>query len=251
MILWLMGIGLAGFILGLLLMPSQRSKLLVGGLSLALLVAGAVTMIGNDRWHWGMHVEKTTRVTALQPTVSNPNVNFLLYSPIKRAHHERVYVYRRADRQKQLHTAATLKTTNRVVRTQRQSARLLTVQRRWTYNNRWWRTLFRGTGHHNLLVRETNTFEIPTNWEILSVNQAKWLEKKATKLTIQAQQTTTRAVKTQLQQAQAADPQLTSSQLAQLKQQYQQRAQQLATQQAKRQVPALLAQAKCQSIYSE
>ncbi|MFB9769800.1 DUF4811 domain-containing protein [Lactiplantibacillus modestisalitolerans] len=249
MILVILGIGLAGFILGLLLMPTHRSQLTVGGISLVVLVGAAILMIGNDQWHWGMHCEKTTHVTALQPTISNPNVNFLLYSPVKQAEHEKVYVYRRADHQKQLHTAASLKTTNRVTRTHRQSARLLTIQHRWAYNNHWWRTLFRGTGHHNLLIRETNTFEIPANWSVLSVNQAKWLEKRANRLTTTARKTSAQAVASQLKRAQAANPRLNATQLTALKRQYEQKAQQAAHEQARAAVPALLEAAQRQSIY--
>ncbi|WP_318766768.1 DUF4811 domain-containing protein [Lactiplantibacillus carotarum] len=250
MILILLGLSLAGFVLGFLLLPTHHSQWLVGGTSLIVMVVAAILMIGNDTWHWGMHKTTTRQTTTLTSAVKNPYASLLLYTPVRHAKTEKVYVYRANGQTKTQHSTASLTTTNRVTRTSQTTARLVNQQQRWTYNNSAWRWLFKWTGHHHLLVKETNTFELPTDWQMLSVTQAHWLAKRAKYLDTEAQRTVKQAVKKQVQAAVVADPSLTKAQQAALAKKVQATATKQAAAAAQTALPKLLKQARQQSIYN-
>ncbi|MFC6179732.1 DUF4811 domain-containing protein [Lactiplantibacillus daowaiensis] len=249
MILIILTVGLIIFIAGFLIGHSERQRLMVGSIGLILLVFAAVLMIGNDTWHWGMHVQTKTTTTKLTSSVKNDYVNLLLYEPVKQSNTEKVYVYRAKAATKRQHTAISIKTTNRVHTTTSRQAKLTTTTKRWAYNNQTWRWLYADTGSHTTLISTHNTFTVPKTWATLSVSQAKWLEKQAKTVQKTATATVTKAVTAKVKAAKTADPSLTSAQVAKLTKQVQAAATKQATQQEPAMIKKLIAEAKQQSIH--
>lgn len=249
MILIILGLSLVGFIIGFLAMPSHRLQWLVGGLSLIVMVTAATLMIGNDTWHWGMRQRTTTQTITLQSSATNPYASLLLYTPVRHAKTEKVYVYRAQGQAKLHHSAARLATTNRVTRTTNQTARMVNQQRRWTYQNQFWRWLFSWTGHHNQLVKETNTYALPSSWQVLSVTQAKWLAKRAKQFDAESKTATAKAITSQVKATKMANPQMTKAATATLVKKVEATAKKQAAKQAQTALPKLLKQARQQSIY--
>ncbi|ETY74881.1 DUF4811 domain-containing protein [Lactiplantibacillus fabifermentans] len=249
MILVILTIGLIVFIVGFLALNTAWQRLSVGTLGLIILVFAAVMMIGNDKWHWGMHQTTTTKTETLTSAVKNNYVDLLLYEPVKKSNTEKVYVYRTTDSSKRQNTAVSLKAHNTVKTANVTQAKLTIKTTRWTYDSSAWRWLYSHTGKHTTLVKTENTFTIPKSWATLSVSQAQWLQKQAKLLSVKAKTEMTATVTAQVKKAQTADPNMTAAEVKALTKSVEQK----VAAQAKQAQPALIAklvkQAQARSIH--
>ncbi|WP_143461403.1 DUF4811 domain-containing protein [Levilactobacillus enshiensis] len=249
MILIALFLGIIIFVGGFLLMPTQHQRLLFGGMGLIVLLASAVLMIGNDNWHWGMHHHSETTTTQIASISPSKQLSVLVYQPIRRSNTESVYVYRQTTSKRQLHTAASLKTTNRVQYRNVTQAKLVTKTTTWRYNNSFWRWLFSWTGTHHDLVGRQNTFVLPKSWITLSTHQAKWLSTAVKQREAAAKIAMTHAVTASVKKAVDANPNLTAKELAQVKQRAVTTVQKKAQQQAAPILNQLITQAKAQPVH--
>jgi len=249
MILIALFLGIIIFVGGFLLMPTKGKRLTIGGLGLIVLVASATLMIGNDNWHWGMHQHSETVTTNIASISPSKQLNVLVYQPVRKSNTEKVYVYRKTTSKRQLHTAASLKTTNRVHYRNVSQAKMVTKTTTWRYNNSFWRWLFSWTGTHHELVGHQNTFVLPNSWTTLSTHQAKWLSAAVKKREAAAKTTMAQAVTAAVKKEVATDPNLTAKQLAQVKQQAEATVKKAAQQQAVTVLNQLIKQAKTQSVH--
>lgn len=238
MILILLLLGIVLFIAGFLLLPTKRQRFFGGSLGLILVLVMAILMIGNDNWHWGMHHATTTKTVKIASISPSKKLNVLVYQPIRQAKTEKVYVYRLTGQTKQRHTAASLKTTNRVTYTTTTQAKLVTKTTHWVYNNSAWQWLFSWTGKHHEYVSQQNTFILPNSWTTLSTHQAKWLASAVKQKEASAQAAMKQAVTTAVTAAKTAQPSMTQAQLKAVQQQ----AEKKVTQQAQSKEATILAQ---------
>lgn len=236
LIFLLLGIGL--FMIGFLLLPTKRQRLIGGSLGLLLLVSMATLMIGNDNWHWGMHHTTTTKSVKIASVSPSKQLQLLVYQPIRHATKERVYVYRLANQTRQRHTDAGIKTSNQVRYCMVKEATLTTTTTRWTYNNRAWQWLFSWTGQHSTLVSHKNTFTLPKSWSTLSARQTKWLNRAVTRKEAKAKQDVAKTIANTLLAAKKADPMITPTEMTAVKA----KSEQAAKYQARQQMTAILAQ---------
>ena len=238
MILVILFVGIALFIGGFLMLPNRISRFLGGGLGLLITLGAAVLLLGNDNHHWGMRQVTTTRTTPVTSIAATKQLKVLVYQPLKQSKQEQVYVYKTPKTDRQQTTAASLKTTNRVVIGQTTTARLVTKTTSWQYRSGFWQTLFAHTGKHHELIAQKNTFDLPRDWVTLSARQAKWLKVAAKEQEKAARQAETRAVQKIVAQQLAATPTVTATQ----KKQITAKAKQAVAKEMQKQAPTRVAQ---------
>lgn len=248
MILIILFAGILLFVFGALLLPTKALRIGGGTLGCLTLLGAALLMIGNDNWHWGMVQVTTTKTTKIASVSPSRQLDLLVYQPLKHSSTERVYAYRLPASSQQHHTAADLKTTNRVSPQNTATPTLVTKTTSWRYRSGIWRWLFSDTGKHHEVIKTENTFVLPRSWETLSVRQSKWLAQAADDQVRSAKHTLAGTVAQIVAEQRLANPSLTDDQLQAIKQ----RATRTATTQAQQQLPQLkaklIAQAKAQPV---
>ncbi|MDT6981329.1 DUF4811 domain-containing protein [Levilactobacillus zymae] len=174
---------LISLVLGILLalggffVPTTRLvRLLVGGLGLVILLGATVGLVGNAQQHWGMHRVTTTHTNSVASIASTDPLDVLVYQPSKGPRNQRVYTYRSTTTNRQQTTAATSQTRNRVVIGHTTTATLTTTTTSWQFRSRFWRAMFTYPGRHTALIRQQNTFELPSRWVTLTPKQTQWLK---------------------------------------------------------------------------
>ena len=139
-------------------MPLAIISLLIAVLSIAGIVA-------HDYNHYGMKTQTTTVKKELVSSAS-PQLPVLLYQPLGNGT-EKIYLYKTDKTHASMKTAAKPSMT---IKTER-----------YVFSNGWNQFLFGWFGHNNELKHREYTFNVPKNWKVLSIKQAKSLQKQMAK----------------------------------------------------------------------
>ncbi|GAY74037.1 DUF4811 domain-containing protein [Lentilactobacillus kosonis] len=215
MILLFLFIGVILFVAGFILLNTSWQRWLIGGIGLLILVGSITLMIGNDISNWGM-TQHTTQTTAKIASVSSQKqLSLLVYEPIRKAKTERVYIYRQPSGNRLVHTQPKLTVTNRVIYRSVNQATLTTNTKEWQLkHNGIWHFLFAGVAGEKKIITKNNRFLLPTDWQILSRNQANWLAKQAKIKEHKATVAGKRAITNAVRQARMKDPTISAKQAA-------------------------------------
>ena len=226
MITIIMFLGAIAFFAAIMFSPSNRTRWLLGLISVLIFVGSTLMITANFHEHWGMKQVTTTKTQKIYSTSSQ--MQLALYQQVGTSGKDNVYVYQTKPRQKTpQHTQANEFTTNRLVWTDSDQATLTFKETRWRFKNDFYKVLFAGSKMDGKLVSRTNTFRYPKTFVKISVKQAQALKKQAQALkspTAQAQLKTQAAayVTAKIQAAKQQNPDLTEAQLQKLTQQAQQ-----------------------------
>lgn len=141
--------------------------------SLLITFACIVGIVAHDYNHLGMKVKNSTITKELVSSAS-PKLPVLLYQPLGQGK-EKIYLYK-------TNAAAPkptpIKTENSSARVQRAPKPTLTIStQRYVFKNGLDNFLFGWFGHENELKHREYTFKIPQTWKVLSVKQARLLQK--------------------------------------------------------------------------
>lgn len=138
----------------------------------AVIFMGSIALMTlNYTHHFGMKETNVVTKQKLYNTAETDIVNLLLYQPLGDGS-EKVYLYKTEAQQKKVTATKTDQVTN-TVKTNQATAQLVTTTKRWVYRSDWYRFLFGIADNNHEYISQVNTFEIPTDWSVLSVAQAK------------------------------------------------------------------------------
>lgn len=151
-------------------MPLAIISLLIAVLSIAGIVA-------HDYNHYGMKTQTTTVKKELVSSAS-PQSPILLYQSLGNGT-EKIYLYKTKNTDKQPTPIKTDKTHASVKTAAKPSMTIKTE--RYVFSNGWNQFLFGWFGHNNELKHREYTFNVPKNWKVLSIKQAKSLQKQTAK----------------------------------------------------------------------
>lgn len=151
-------------------MPLAIISLLIAVLSIAGIVA-------HDYNHYGMKTQTTTVKKELVSSAS-PQLPVLLYQPLGNGT-EKLYLYKTKNTDKKPTPIKTDKTHASMKTAAKPSMTIKTE--RYVFSNGWNQFLFGWFGHNNELKHREYTFNVPKNWKVLSIKQAKSLQKQMAK----------------------------------------------------------------------
>lgn len=196
----------------------QTTRLTLTAIFGLMLIGSVAAISANDSQHLGMVKTTTTKTTALKSAGSSTQPQLLLYQSVGQADKHRVYVYKTtANQKKTQHTAANVKTTNRV-KTTTATPKLVTKTTRWTYRStamRWW---FGLANNDQQLVKRTHTFYVNSDWAVLSTTQAKQLAKLMKQHQAQLKTQAQSYVQQKVVAAKTSQPTISASELKQVSQ---------------------------------
>ncbi|MQS52331.1 DUF4811 domain-containing protein [Companilactobacillus mishanensis] len=183
----------------------------------ALFILSIGLLVGNEYNHIGM--EKVTKDRTVQISTVQKGSNVLLYKPVGTNGKENVYIYRTPDTidaKKPLHTKADLHVDNKVKVEDNGSATLTQKTTRWNYKNGFYDFLFGLSGNGNDFVSQKNTFNVGSDWLVLTTDQASKLSKKMKDKSVQAQMKSEgeKYVKSTVMKAMQQNPSMTKAQIA-------------------------------------
>lgn len=151
-------------------MPIAIISLIIAALSVAGIVA-------HDYNHFGMKTQTTTVKKELVSSAS-PQMPVLLYQPLGNGT-EKIYLYKTNNADKKPTSIKTDKTHASVKTASKASMTIKTEH--YVFRNGWDQFLFGWFGHNNELKHREYTFNVPKNWKVLSIKEAKALQKKMAK----------------------------------------------------------------------
>ncbi len=221
MILWILGIGVAGLYLSFVMMKGSILRWLLVAVTGVITLGSIFLMVDNDRDHFGM--KKVTSQETLQIYSASPSnkLSLLLYQNIGTSGKHSVYIYKTNPKSKATTTTVDYNVKNSV--TQNSSISDPTVKQtriEWQYKSGFYKMLFNDENNH-ALIRQTYDFQIPNSWYTLTTDQAKKLGQKMKDMQKQmknpAQQAAMKAIiQKQVMAARMKDPTMTPQQQAAL-----------------------------------
>jgi hypothetical protein len=134
-------------------------------------IASLCLLVLNDHQHFGMDkVVKTKTTNLVSSADSQAGPEMLLYQPLGDGT-EKIYLYK-TDRDKKIQKTGTDNVKNDVKKNadQAQLAENVTV---WSYEKDWAKLLFGIADNDQQFDHQENTFSLPQEWLVLSVDQAK------------------------------------------------------------------------------
>lgn len=151
-------------------MPVAIISLIIAALSVAGIVA-------HDYNHFGM---KTQTITIKKDLVSSasPQMPILLYQPLGNGK-EKIYLYKSNNAAKKPTPIKTDKTHANVKAASKPSMTIKTEH--YVFRNGFDQFLFGWFGHNNELKHREYTFSVPKNWKVLSIKEARTLQKQMAK----------------------------------------------------------------------
>lgn len=155
----------------------KKGHTIWAGISLLVVFFSIVGIVAHDYNHFGM-TAKTTTVKKELVSSANPKLPMLLYQPLGNGT-EKIYLYKTNNAEKKPKAIQTEKTSAKVKSANKPLVTIKTT--RYTYSNGWNKFMFGIFGHDNELKHRQYTFSVPKNWKILSINEAKALQKKLLK----------------------------------------------------------------------
>ncbi|WP_283679909.1 DUF4811 domain-containing protein [Lentilactobacillus sp. Marseille-Q4993] len=214
MILWILGISTVCLYLSFILMKDSWLRYVLVIITGGVMLSSLGFIIVHDNQHVGMHKQTTERHYQVYPASGNKALSMMLYKQIGTSKDARVYIYKTNPKDKVTHTTANYDVKNTVKRVSSGSAELRVKKTVWVYNNGMIKSLFSGKENHKL-IKQTNEFEIPNSWQVLSTDQAKALGKKlkaAAKQSPAQKAMLKQLVQKQVMAARMKNPKMTASQ---------------------------------------
>ena len=144
-------------------------------ISLAVLIVSVGSVVLHDRDHLGMEVETKTQTQRLVSSAS-PQLPILLYQPLGNGT-EKVYIYKTNAEQKKPKPIKVDKMKATVTKSAAKPTVTIKTER-YVFKNSTMKALFSVFNHENELKQRTYEFKLPKNWQVLSIKQAKALQKK-------------------------------------------------------------------------
>lgn len=161
-----------------MIIPGKGHKYIATlGLILFTLSIGSISM--HDHQQFGM-VEKIKTSTHSLSSSASPQFPVLLYQPLGNGT-EKVYLYKTSPKQKKVKPISTNNSSAKVKFTSDKTAKLEIKTTRYVFKNKTMQLLFGVFGHEGELKHRQYTFIVPKNWKVLSVKEAKALQKKLAK----------------------------------------------------------------------
>ncbi|MGQ5708987.1 DUF4811 domain-containing protein [Lactobacillus sp. PSON] len=149
----------------------------IAWISLIITTLSIVGIVAHDYNHYGMK-EKTVTVTKPLASSANKQLPILLYQPLGNGT-EKVYLYKNYDGEKKPKAISTEKMSAKVVKSKNPTMTIKTTT--YVYKNTFSRLMFGIFKHNNELKNRQYTFKVPNSWHVLSVKQAKNLQKEMAK----------------------------------------------------------------------
>lgn len=186
---------------------------------IALFLISIGLLVGNEYGHLGMEKVTTNKTIAIQTVKKGSNL--LLYKQLGTNSKEKVYVYRTPDTAKAKkpdNTKADINVTNKVKQGNFDSSHIKQETTRWEYKNGFYSFLFNLSNNDHEFVKQTNTFEIGSDWMVLSTSQASKLDKMLKDKDVQAKMKSEGAdyVKSIVAQEMKANPSMSETQRAEV-----------------------------------
>lgn len=183
---------------------------------IALFLISIGLLVGNEYGHLGMEKVTTNKTIAIQTVKKGSNL--LLYKKLGTGN-EKVYVYRTPDTAKAKKpntTKADINVTNKVKQGNFDSSKINQKTTRWEYKNGFYSFLFNLSNNDKEFVKQSNTFEIGSDWLVLSTTQANKLNKMLKDKDVQAKMKSEGAdyVKSVVAQEMSANPSMSETQRA-------------------------------------
>lgn len=212
MLIFLLIIGVILFAAVTIGMRLSKVKYGLVAVTLLMVLSALAMLTVNDVSYWGMTKRTTTVDKPLSSAADIQGTETVLYQALGNGQ-EKVFIYKTTDKQKKVTTTkADVSVTNKVVRnTNILHPILKTKTVRYVYKNDFYKFLFAGINGNNRYVKQTNTFEVPTSWVILSTKQVKQLEKQAKTAAKATKAQMQQVVSQQVAQAKAQNPTMTAA----------------------------------------
>lgn len=178
MALWILIISAILFLITFIGIKKPILQYSISGLFLIISIVMSCFLMLNDNSHFGMKLVTQTTTTKIASVSKNKQLGLLIYKQLGTGN-ERVYIYRPANSDKTTHTQIKYNTTNNVVQNNNiKTPELVTKTQKYTYKNNFWKVMFIGLSLDKEIYHRTNTFNIPSNWYVVSTNQLQQLEQK-------------------------------------------------------------------------
>ena len=161
-----------------MIIPGKGHKF-IAALGFILLARSIAAITLYDYQHLGMKVETKTNTRQLSSSAS-PQLPILLYQPLGNGQ-EKIYLYKTNPKQKKVKPISTNHSSATVNFTTDQTAKLEIKTSRYIFKNKTAEVMFGVFGHQNEFKHRKYIFTVPKNWKVLSVKQAKALQKKLAK----------------------------------------------------------------------
>lgn len=146
-------------------------------ISLIIAALSVIGIVAHDYNHFGMKTETKTIKKELVSSAA-PQFPVLLYQPLGNGT-EKIYLYKTNNADKKPTPIKTDKSHATVKKAQKASITIKTT--RYVFRNNIDKFLFDWFGHNNELKHREYTFNVPKNWKVLSIKEAKILQKKLAK----------------------------------------------------------------------
>ena len=181
-------------------------------------LASLSLIVLNDKDHFGMTEvtqDKTFELKSSSSSKDGPNM--LLYQPLGDGS-EKVYLYNTPDKKK-LQKTGTENVTN-TVQKDAQKATLVQKTMKWSYQESWAKTLFGLADNDNQFAKQENTFNVASDWLVLSADQAKKLGEYMEQHAADIKKEGTETVGKKMMAAMMANPSMSQEEQAKLTEQY-------------------------------
>ncbi|KRM87604.1 DUF4811 domain-containing protein [Lacticaseibacillus thailandensis] len=216
MILWILVISTILLFISFVTLRSSWYRVLFVAITGVLMVGSVWAIHENDEDHLGMKRVTTTTSQVIYSASPSKALSLLLHQDIGTNGKHSVYIYKTASgsKAKTHHTKADYDVYNRVTTTQQDVAQLQVTRHEWVYKNDFAKLMFNDLNNHQL-IKQTNTFKIPTTWYDLTTSQAKQLAqqlKKAQHQSAAQKAQLQAAIKQQVAAAVAKNPSMTQAQ---------------------------------------
>ena len=155
----------------------KKGHMPIAIISLIIAALSIVGIVAHDYNHFGMKTQTTTDKKELVSSAS-PQLPILLYQPLGNGA-EKIYLYKTNNAAKKPTPIKTNKTHASVKTANKASVTIKTE--RYIFRNNIDKFLYDWFGHNNELKHREYTFNVPKNWKVLSVKEAKALQKKMAK----------------------------------------------------------------------
>lgn len=146
----------------------------VSWISLIAILLSIVGIVEHDHNHWGMTTKTTTTSKQLVSSVS-PKLPVLLYQPLGNGT-EKIYLYKTDKFDKKPKPTKTDQTSVKVNKNAKE-ARVDIKNTRYVYKDSFSQFLFYGFDHDGELKNREYVFSVPKNWQVISVQDMKKLQK--------------------------------------------------------------------------
>ncbi|MGY3766267.1 DUF4811 domain-containing protein [Vagococcus vulneris] len=172
----------------------------------ALFVVSLILIVLNVSNHYGMKQVTETKEISLVSSGDTNGPKLLLYQPLGNGE-ETVFLYKTKDSQKKPKATGTDYVTNEVIKNSK-SPKLIEKKTYWVYKNRGFERFFHINGSKKEFVKEENEFQVPSDWYVLTTDQAKELQKTMQDQKIQIESDAKAFAANQLKEAMMKNPKL-------------------------------------------